>query len=354
MNALLTNPLQSLTGLAEHGRVFFDALSLHAPGSISAVAVLALCSTAAVVVLDASRRTLAVPTWSYLRRDIAQLAADRDGKRGLVDSLRAEFETLESQLEGLRAEKFHLTGLSEQREAQEAALRDLSERLASMEDDRALIDAIRAELDPLKSEQGALQQQIADLQAERGEHESNLKRLREHESKLEHEVSALKASREATNTHLNQMKLESETLSRHIGGARAALREAEQKSRSESDALDALRRERERLDGQAAALQGRVEQLDRQRQDMETGIAVARGRRARLLEAKGRLEADRSALWMEFITLQERRNASTREASTSEARVWELRQQRDALHGEIEMLKRVLVSLDDNRTKASP
>src|SRR4051794_28521097 len=84
MNALLTNPLQSLTGLAEHGRVFFDALSLHAPGSISAVAVLALCSTAAVVVLDASRRTLAVPTWSYLRRDIAQLAADRDGKRGLV------------------------------------------------------------------------------------------------------------------------------------------------------------------------------------------------------------------------------------------------------------------------------
>src|SRR3954452_6982769 len=217
MNTLLANLLQTLNELAEHGRVFFDALSLHAPGSISAVAVLALCSTAAVVVLDASRRTLAVPTWSYLRRDIAQLAADRDGKRGLVDSLRAEFETLESQLEGLRAEKFHLTGLSEQREAQEAALRDLSERLASMEDDRALIDAIRAELDPLKSEQGALQQQIADLQAERSEHESNLKRLREHESKLEHEVSALKASREATNTHLNQMKLESETLSRHMG-----------------------------------------------------------------------------------------------------------------------------------------
>jgi len=93
-------------------------------------------------------------------------------------------------------------------------------------------------------------------------------------------------------------------------------------------------------------LQGRVEQLDRQRQDIETGIAAAQGRRARLLEAKGRLEADRSALWMEFIGLQEKRNASIREASINEARAWELRQQRDALHGEIEMLKRVLVTLD--------
>src|SRR3954452_1133282 len=80
MNTLLANLLQTLNELAEHGRVFFDALSLHAPGAGSAVAVLALCATAAVVVLDASRRTLAVPTRSYLRRDVAQLAAERDGK----------------------------------------------------------------------------------------------------------------------------------------------------------------------------------------------------------------------------------------------------------------------------------
>ena len=64
------------------------------------------------------------------------------------------------------------------------------------------------------------------------------------------------------------------------------------------------------------------------------------------MKPKGRLEADRSALWMEFITLQEKRNASIRDASVSEARVWELRQQRDALHSEIEMLKRALVTLD--------
>src|SRR5215203_6196265 len=229
MNALLANALQSLTELVGHGRLFLDALSLHAPGALSAVAVLALCATAAVVTLDASRRTLAVPTWSYLRREVAHLAADRDGKKDMVDSLRAECEALAGELDTLRSEKRRLAGVTERREEQEAALRDLSDRLSRMDDDCALADAIRAELDGLKSDKAALQQQVAAFQAQRAEHECTIARLQE--------------------------------------------RETEHKSRNEGDALDALHRERERLDGQVAALQGRVEQLERTRQDIETGIA---------------------------------------------------------------------------------
>jgi chromosome segregation ATPase len=346
MNALLASALQSLTELVEHGRLFLDALSLHAPGALSAVAVLALCATAAVVTLDASRRTLAVPTWSYLRREVAHLAADRDGKKDMVDSLRAECEALAGELDTLRSEKRRLAGVTERREEQEAALRDLSDRLSRMDDDCALADAIRAELDGLKSDKAALQQQVAAFQAQRAEHECEIARLQERKTELADDVSGLVTSRDAASMQVNQLKLEAETLLRQVEAAHAALREAEHKSRNEGDALDALHRERERLDGQVAALQGRVEQLERTRQDIETGIAAAQGRRARLLEAKGRLEADRSALWMEFITLQEKRNASIRDASVSEARVRELRQQRDALHSEIEMLKRALVTLD--------
>src|SRR3954465_4329049 len=130
MNGIFAYALQILTGVLDQSRAFFDAVTLHAPGILAAVAVLALCVMAAGVVLDASRRTAAVPAWSYLRQDVAQLAADRDSKRSLLDSLRAECRTLEGALEGLRAEKAHLTGLAERREEQEAALRDLSERLA--------------------------------------------------------------------------------------------------------------------------------------------------------------------------------------------------------------------------------
>src|SRR4051812_7924050 len=268
MNTLLANLLQTLNELAEHGRVFFDALSLDAPGAVSAVAVLALCATAAVVVLDASRRTLAVPTWSYLRRDVAQLAAERDGKRGLVDSLRAECAALQSQLERLQADKLHLAGITERRQAEEAALRDVLERLARMEDDRAFIDAIRAELDTLKSERGALQQQIAALQAERAEFESDLTGRRAYEARLQGEISDLKSAREATGAHVNQMKLELETLLRQVEAARTSLREAEQKSGQEGAALDALERECERLNGEAGAVHGRGAPLEQAREGL--------------------------------------------------------------------------------------
>ena len=182
------------------------------------------------------------------------------------------------------------------------------------------------------------------MQAERADRESGLVRLRDQEARLEEAVSALKASREATSAHVNQMQMELDALRGRIETARASAQDVERESRSEREALNALQRDRDRLEGEAAALQGRVGQLDRQRQDLETGLAAAQGRRARLLEAKGRLEADRSALWVEFIALQEKRNASICEAAASEARVQDLRQQRHALHGEIEMLKRILGS----------
>jgi len=61
MNGIFAYALHILTGVLDQSRAFFDALSLHAPGIFAAVAVLALCVMAAVVVLDASRRTAAVP-----------------------------------------------------------------------------------------------------------------------------------------------------------------------------------------------------------------------------------------------------------------------------------------------------
>jgi hypothetical protein len=49
---------------------------------------------------------------------------------------------------------------------------------------------------------------------------------------------------------------------------------------------------------------------------------------------------------VEFVALQEKRNAVGGEIAVSEMKVRDLRHQRDALHGEIEMLRRVLKSMD--------
>jgi uncharacterized protein YlxW (UPF0749 family) len=68
--------------------------------------------------------------------------------------------------------------------------------------------------------------------------------------------------------------------------------------------------------------------------------------RTKLAHENGRLEADRSTLWVEFVSLQEKRNAANADIAVSEAKVRDLRHQRDALHGEIEMLRRVVGSIE--------
>jgi chromosome segregation ATPase len=94
------------------------------------------------------------------------------------------------------------------------------------------------------------------------------------------------------------------------------------------------------------ALQGRIGQLQAERRDMDDKIVAAQAARAKVAGENGRLEADRSSLWIEFVALQEKRNAACAEIAMSETKLRDIRHQRDALHGEIEMLRRVLGSMD--------
>jgi chromosome segregation ATPase len=94
------------------------------------------------------------------------------------------------------------------------------------------------------------------------------------------------------------------------------------------------------------ALQGRIGQLQAERRDIEDKIVAAQAARAKVASENGRLEADRSTLWIEFVALQEKRNAANAEIAVSETKLRDIRHQRDALHGEIEMLRRVLGTMD--------
>jgi chromosome segregation ATPase len=110
--------------------------------------------------------------------------------------------------------------------------------------------------------------------------------------------------------------------------------------------LKEVEEERNRLGGEVRALQGRIAQLQAERRDMDDKIVAAQAARTKIASENGRLEADRSTLWIEFVSLQEKRNAANAEIAISETKLREIRHQRDALHGEMEMLRRVLGSMD--------
>lgn len=343
--------------LAEIGgqlRTAFAGLSLDTPGTLPAIATVALCSTAAVLVIDASRRTAAVPRWSYLRRDIAELAAERDGKRRLVENLRGECESLGTKLETLRSEEARLVEVTRQREAQEAVLRAVNERLGHLSQDRALVESVRADLAELQPIHARLKAEIAVLEENRDERRTDLDRLAVRQAELDEKVSQEKATREAVQAEVARLKAEFEALSRLLETARAELRQAEEQRRRELEAVAGHERERERLRGEMAALQARIEGLHKQQRELEDAVAAAQAARTKLVEGNGRLEADRSALWVEFIGLQEKRNAAIAEASAAEGKLWDLRQQRNNLQNEAEMLKRVVGSLHQNAAGRSP
>jgi chromosome segregation ATPase len=329
---------------AAQARLWFDATSLHPPGTLAAMAVLALCLTASLVILDASRRTAAVPTWSYLRRDIAQLAAERDGKIGTVGQLASEVDELRAEVDMLRAEKRTLDGVRQQREQEENRLNDITARMERYEEDEAIIDLTRVELDALKAEKAGLEERIDVLREEEASSAGQMDRLRTRLTRLDEDVERAKATRLGLRGDVAQLERERDLILRHLDSMRVDLRQVEEKRKHAADELELTQSERERLVGEMKVIHGSIAQLERERQRLEDKIVSAQGRRTKLLEGNGRLEAERSGLWIEFVSLQEKRKAVLSEISNGEANVRELRLKRDALHGEIEMLKRVFSS----------
>src|SRR5215213_9137753 len=105
---------QWLNGLEPWWRLWATAVeqgSLYWPGIIAAAATVVICTTAACVVLDASRRTASVPAWGYLQKSVALLSGERDALRRVLGSLGSEREGMRDEVESLRRDKLRLEGV---------------------------------------------------------------------------------------------------------------------------------------------------------------------------------------------------------------------------------------------------
>src|SRR5918998_3394438 len=117
-----------------------DQALVYWPGAIAALATVMICTMAAFLILDASRRTAAVPGWGYLQRSVGLLSAERETARRVIDALAVERDGLREELESLKKDKLRYEGIHRQRENEERALKDVSDRLKSLEADRAKVD----------------------------------------------------------------------------------------------------------------------------------------------------------------------------------------------------------------------
>jgi chromosome segregation ATPase len=326
-----------------------DQALVYWPGALAAVSTVMICTMAAFLILDASRRTAAMPGFGYMQRSVGLLSAERDTIGRIVDSLAGERDGLREELESLKKDKLRYEGIHRQREREEQVLRSITDRLETMEEDRAKVDALRAELESLRAERVALTQAVIALREEQNERQTTLDRRRARLQELEEEVAKATMAREGLAGEAAQRKLESDSYHRQCQQFGMTLEDSKKMLREADARLKEVGEERDRLAGEARTLQGRIGQLQAERRDIEDKIVAAQAARIKMAGENGRLEADRSTLWIEFVALQEKRNAANAEIAVSEGKLRDLRHQRDALHGEIEMLRRVSGSMETRK-----
>jgi chromosome segregation ATPase len=319
---------------------------LYWPGIIAALSTVTICTMAAFSILDASRRTAAVPGWSYLQRAIGGLAAERDSTHRVVEALVGERDRVREELELLKREKLRLETVRQERQKEEKALADVSERLKKIAQDRKKVDALRTELEKLQAEHASRAQSVIALREEQNERQAALESRRARLSELEEDTIKIKAARDALAGEVAQRKLESDSYQRQAQQYNLAVQDAKKTLREAEDKLREVETERDRCLGEMRVIQGRVGQLEAERRDIDDKIVAAQAARTKVAQENGRLEADRSTLWVEFLALQEKRNAANADVAVSETKVRDLRHQRDALHGEIEMLRRVIGGME--------
>jgi hypothetical protein len=127
MTGLQESILRLLGGIGLWHEAAADA-QIYWPGILAAVATVTLCMIASLLILDASRRTLAVPGWSYLQKSVGLLAAETDSLRQNIEALYEERDSLRIEVNSLKEDRAALQSVRHQRVEQENRLAESPRR----------------------------------------------------------------------------------------------------------------------------------------------------------------------------------------------------------------------------------
>jgi regulator of replication initiation timing len=162
MTALQDWILRLLAGIGLWHETATDA-QIYWPGILAAFATLALCMIALLLVLDASRRTLAVPGWSYLQKSVGLLAAETDSLRQNIEALYEERDGLRIEVDTLKEDRAALQSVRAQKDEEERRLVEITSRLEALAQDRVEVAALRLEVEHLQAEKSQLTAKIVAL-----------------------------------------------------------------------------------------------------------------------------------------------------------------------------------------------
>lgn len=306
--------------------------NLLLPSTLAAAFVLLMCVASSLAWLDAGRRTAAVPTWHYLQKEIAELSATRDQKTQEVDRLNASLELL-------RQEQGQLADVRRQREAAQNDLNELLKRLESLDEDRRTVDRVRDELANALTEKSKIDQDVMDLRDEHGRLKTDIERLTGQQAEIERQVTAKLAERETLTAETARATAERDAVIRNVDQLRREGDEAKARLAEATAGLDSARRE-------VDALATSIGQLKADKAKLEEATSAATKERGVLSAELGRLTGERDNRNAELGQVHERLKASQGALAKEEAQLKEVRLQRDALHSEIQMLHKVLASLE--------
>ena len=316
-----------------------DVAILYSPATYAAAGVVFLCCWAALVSRNAADRLIEVPKLHYLREQVARKAAERDTIEQKISELRAELATADR-------EKAELAILRQEKEQRSLELAGIEEKLASLDQDRAKINEVEGQLASAFDRLSLANQGIVDAETKKATLDAAVQGLARQQAQLADRVAELTAQQEDLTRGVARAKQELDVAERTADRATADLRILEQHHAAEAAALTEVRQSVERLKGEGAAIEGSIDRLASEKEDLVQAITIATAEHRTIEEELATLRSRAEGQQREIQRLGEEAAEAAAKRERDEAATTELRHQRDALHGEIEMLKKVLASLE--------
>jgi hypothetical protein len=272
-------------------------------------------------------------------RQVARKAAERDTIEQKISELRAEIAVADR-------EKAELAILRQEKEQRSLELASIEEKLATLDQDRAKINEVESQLASALDRLSQANQGLADAETKKAALAAAVQRLEHQQSELTDRVAELSAQQEDLTRGVGRAKQELDAAERTADRAKADLHILEQHHAAEAAALAEARQSLERLKGEGAAIEGSIGRLASEKEDLAQSITMATAEHRTIEEEIATLRSRAEGQQREIKRLGEEATEAAAKRERDEAATTELRRQRDALHGEIEMLKKVLASLE--------
>jgi predicted nucleic acid-binding Zn-ribbon protein len=319
-----------------------DVAVFLSPATLAASAVVFLCGWAAITLRNSSDRLAEVPKLYYIREQVARKTAERDIIEQRLNELRAEIATADR-------EKAELAVLCQQKELRALELADIEAKIASLAEDRCKIEEVQTQLAAALDQFSQIGQDVVDVEAKKSALDATIQELQVQHGQLADTITRLTSEKETLAREVARAKQGNEDAHRVLEQTKAELSDLQHRKQAEMTNLSDAQQALNGMKGELAAVEGSIGRLSQEQRDLANAITAASAEHQTINTELATLRSQAEGQQREIKRLNDEVTEAAARREREEVAVTELRHQRDALHGEIEMLKKVVGSLGSGR-----